>query len=92
MKTSTLMSYAQGFAGATNEIVDMEKAVISHYFPEMRKRLNECKYNNCLHMNEPKCAIKSAVDSGDLDESRYTTYLQLMEEDPTENYRKNDFA
>jgi ribosome biogenesis GTPase len=73
-------------------IVDLDKSVISHYFPEMRERLNQCKFNNCKHMNEPKCAVKDAVEAGILDESRYTTYLQLMEEDPTENYRKNDFA
>ncbi|MFT5858605.1 MAG: ribosome biogenesis GTPase [Flavobacteriaceae bacterium] len=73
-------------------IVDLDKGVISHYFPEMRERLNQCKFNNCKHMNEPKCAIKDAVEAGILDESRYATYLQLMEEDPTENYRKNDFA
>ena len=73
-------------------IVDLDKAVISHYFPEMRERMNQCKFNNCMHINEPKCAIKDAVESYDIDESRYETYLQLMEEDPTENYRKNDFA
>ncbi len=73
-------------------IVDLDKSVMSHYFPEMRKLLNECKFNNCQHINEPKCAIKDGIETFQIDESRYTTYLQLMEEDPTENYRKNDFA
>lgn len=71
-------------------IVEIEKEVISHYFPEMRQRLNECKYHNCKHLNEPNCAVKLAVENGDIFESRYQTYVQLMTEDPTETYRKND--
>ena len=58
----------------------------------MRKLMNQCKFNNCLHLNEPKCAVKDAVESGDLDESRYTTYVQLMEEDENDIHRKNDHA
>ncbi len=73
-------------------IVDLDKAVISHYFPEMRERMHACKFNNCLHMNEPKCAIKEAVESGEIFESRYATYVQLMEEDEAEVHRKNPFA
>ncbi|MCH2224881.1 MAG: ribosome small subunit-dependent GTPase A [Crocinitomicaceae bacterium] len=73
-------------------IVDLEKDVMSHYFPEMRALMHECKFNNCKHINEPKCAIKKALGEGKLDESRYSTYVQLMEEDPTESYRKNDFT
>ncbi|GAB5418267.1 MAG: ribosome small subunit-dependent GTPase A [Crocinitomicaceae bacterium] len=73
-------------------IVDLDKAVISHYFPEMRERMHACKFNNCLHINEPKCAIKEAVESGEIFESRYATYLQLLEEDEGEVHRKNPFA
>ncbi|MDX2359968.1 MAG: ribosome small subunit-dependent GTPase A [Crocinitomicaceae bacterium] len=73
-------------------IVDMDKAVISHYFPEMRALMADCKFNNCQHMNEPKCAVKAAVEAGKLDESRYHTYTQLMEEDENDIHRKNDFA
>ena len=73
-------------------IVDLDKAVISHYFPEMRALIGECKFNNCLHMNEPKCAVKAAVESGEIDESRYLTYIQLMEEDENDIHRKNDYA
>ncbi len=73
-------------------IVDLDKAVLSHYFPEMRALMSECKFNNCQHINEPKCAIKQAVENGDIDESRYTTYLQLMTEDENDIHRKNDFA
>lgn len=71
-------------------IVEIEKDVISHYFPEMRELLNQCKYHNCRHMNEPNCAVKTAVEEGAIYESRYETYIQLMTEDQNENYRKNE--
>lgn len=73
-------------------ITDLEKEHINHYFPEMRKRLSECKFNNCLHLNEPKCAVKQALENEEIFESRYQTYQQLMEEDQNENYRKNIFG
>ena len=73
-------------------ITELEKSVMSHYFPEMRKRMNECKFNNCKHMNEPKCAIKEAIEAGEIDESRYATYMQLMEENEDDIYRKNVFG
>lgn len=69
-------------------VVNLEKEVISHYFPEMRNFLNECKFNNCQHLNEPKCAVKAALESGEISESRYTTYIQLMTEDENEVHRK----
>ncbi len=73
-------------------IVDIDKAVLSHYFPEMRALMSECKFNNCLHINEPKCAVKNAVENFIIDESRYQTYIQLMEEDENDIHRKNDYA
>lgn len=73
-------------------IVDLEKEHIAHYFPEMRSRLNECKFNNCLHLNEPNCAIKQAVEDEEIAQSRYATYYGLMNEDQEENYRKNIFG
>lgn len=69
-------------------IIDLEKNVISHYFPEMRNLLGQCKFHNCLHLNEPNCAIKDAVENGKIHPSRYRTYVSLMEEDQEENYRK----
>lgn len=71
-------------------IVDLDKEVISHYFPEMRALIGECKYHNCQHLNEPKCAVKDAVDAGEISESRYATYYQLMTEDQTEVHRKKE--
>lgn len=73
-------------------IVDLDKTVLSHYFPEMRALMSECKFNNCQHLNEPKCAIKEAVGNGNIDESRYQTYFQLMTEDENDIHRKNEFA
>ncbi|MGB0933454.1 MAG: ribosome small subunit-dependent GTPase A [Lishizhenia sp.] len=73
-------------------IVDLEKEHFAHYFPEMRSLLNTCKFNNCMHINEPNCAIKNAVESEEIAASRYSTYLGLMQEDQDENYRKNIFG
>ncbi len=70
-------------------IIEIEKDVISHYFPEMRELLNTCKFYNCKHLNEPNCAVKKAIEEGVIFESRYQTYVQLMTEDPTETYRKS---
>lgn len=60
-------------------LVDIEKAELSGYFPEMRKRLNDCQFNNCLHINEPGCAIKQAVIDGEIDEDRYVSYYNILE-------------
>lgn len=69
-------------------VVDLDKEVISHYFPEMRALLGTCKYHNCQHLNEPNCTIKDSVKTGVISESRYQTYLQLMYEDENEVHRK----
>ena len=73
-------------------IVDLEKEFLSHYFPEMRALIGACKFHNCQHLNEPKCAVKDAVESGQISESRYTSYHQLMIEDENETFRKNIYG
>jgi ribosome biogenesis GTPase len=73
-------------------IVDLEKEFMSHYFPEMRELIGACKFHNCQHMNEPKCAVKEAVENGEIAQSRYSTYLQLMTEDPNDVHRKNIYG
>jgi ribosome biogenesis GTPase len=73
-------------------IIGMDKTVISHYFPEMRRLMGQCKFNNCQHINEPKCAVKEALENEQLDESRYMTYVQLMEEDENDIHRKNIYG
>jgi len=60
-------------------LVDISKQEVSHYFPEMRERLNDCQFNNCLHVNEPGCAIKDAVANGEISEDRYVSYVNIME-------------
>ncbi len=59
-------------------LVDMEKEELTDYFPEMRALKSDCKFNNCLHVNEPKCAIIKAVEDGKIAPSRYHTYLGIM--------------
>ena len=73
-------------------VIDLDKEVISHYFPEMRELIGECKFHNCQHLNEPKCAVKAALEKGEIAPSRYNTYLQLMHEDAEEVYRKNIYG
>ena len=60
-------------------LVDIEKSELSHYFPEMRDRLNGCQFNNCMHINEPDCAIKQAVRQGEIFEDRYVSYVNILE-------------
>jgi ribosome biogenesis GTPase / thiamine phosphate phosphatase len=60
-------------------LVDIEKQELSGYFPEMRTRLNNCQFNNCLHVNEPGCAIKQAVVDGEISEDRYVSYYNILE-------------
>ena len=67
-------------------IVDMEKEEISGYFPEFFKLKEQCKFNNCLHKEEPHCAIKEALGKDEIAWSRYNSYLKILEGDD-ENYR-----
>lgn len=73
-------------------IIDLEKEVISHYFPEMRELIGECRFHNCRHLNEPSCAVKAAVEEGGIFGSRYQTYLQLMLGDDDDVHRRNKYA
>lgn len=59
-------------------VVEIEKEEISHYFPEMRDLLQECKFHNCTHTNEPSCAIKKAVDENRISLIRYESYLSIL--------------
>jgi ribosome biogenesis GTPase len=67
-------------------IVDMEKEEISGYFPEFFKLKDQCKFNNCLHKDEPKCAVKEALEKDEISYSRYNSYLKILEGDD-ETYR-----
>jgi len=60
-------------------LIDVEKEELSHYFPEMLAVLNNCKFNNCLHYNEPGCAVKDAVNKSIISEERYLSYLGILD-------------
>ncbi len=62
-------------------LMEMKPSEIAHYFPEMRELLGQCKFHNCLHTNEPKCAVKEAVAQNAIAESRFLSYLSMLEND-----------
>ncbi len=61
-------------------MIDVQKEDIQHFFPEIFVEGRKCKYHNCMHINEPKCAVLDAINAGEIEESRYYTYLKIMEE------------
>jgi ribosome biogenesis GTPase len=61
-------------------MVQTEPNQVSHYFPEMRSRLAQCKYSNCLHTEEPDCQILKAVENQEIAVTRYVNYLSILEE------------
>ena len=67
-------------------IIDMEKEEISHFFPEIFRVSEHCRFYNCTHIHEPGCAVIEAVQNGRISESRYWSYLSMMEESK-EKYR-----
>ena len=68
-------------------LVDMDSNEIKNYFPEFKNLNGNCKYNNCLHLNEPNCAVINALNLNKISESRYKSYLNLIDENST--YRIN---
>ncbi len=66
-------------------IVNMDKYEVSHYFPEMRKYLGQCKFNNCTHINETGCKVLEALERGEIAYSRYRSYLSILDD---EDFRK----
>ncbi len=67
-------------------LVHISKQELSHYFPEMRGLIQECQFNNCLHMNEPGCAVKSAVESGRISIDRYVSYCTILDSIDEKSY------
>ena len=59
-------------------IVDIEKEELWSFFPEFRERVNQCKFNNCLHIHEPGCKVKKDVESGEIAQSRYNSYCSIF--------------
>jgi ribosome biogenesis GTPase len=60
-------------------IADISKQELSHYFPEMRAVMNDCQFNDCMHINEPGCAVKKAVINSEIHEERYVSYLTILD-------------
>ena len=58
-------------------IIDIEQQELGHFFPEIRNRMNDCRFHNCRHINEPGCAVLEAVDNGEIEPSRYDSYLSI---------------
>ncbi len=58
-------------------IIDIEQQELGHFFPEMRKLMSDCRFNNCRHINEPGCAVLQALEAGALEPSRYDSYLSI---------------
>lgn len=68
--------------------IDFEKSEIAHYFPEIFKVSKDCRYNNCTHTHEPGCAVREAVEQSLISQSRYNSYLSIMEDSNSDKYRK----
>lgn len=68
-------------------LVDFDKTELSHYFIEMRNVLTDCQFNNCQHINEPKCAVKNAVENNEIAAFRYQNYLSMYNDNENESYR-----
>lgn len=67
-------------------LVDLPRQELSHYFPEMRSRINDCQFNNCMHVNEPGCAVKEAVVNGEIHEDRYVSYVTILDSIEEKSY------
>jgi len=72
-------------------LVEMEKEELGDYFPEFFALKSECKFHNCLHLQEPHCAVKAALENDEIAWSRYKSYLQILEGED-DSYRKDIYA
>ena len=72
-------------------IVALEKEELGNYFPEFFALKPKCKFHNCLHLDEPKCAVKVALETGEVDWSRYKSYLQIMNGEDEQQYRIDNY-
>ena len=67
-------------------LVNLELEEIGHYFPEIRNLVNQCKFDNCSHLNEPDCKVLEALAREQIDENRFTTYFNIYNEVKDTNY------
>lgn len=73
-----LVADTPGFSSLDFSEIELED--LSSYFPEFRERMHACKFRGCLHLKEPKCAVKAALEDGEIAESRYKNYVKFLEE------------
>ena len=73
-------------------LVDFKKEELGMYFPEMMALLDQCKFHNCKHINEPGCDVLNQLKQGNLSISRYQSYLSMYQDDPENNYRQNMYS
>jgi ribosome biogenesis GTPase len=66
-------------------LIDFETWELSHFFPEMKKHSKNCKFNNCLHRNEPGCGVKMALENAEIHPFRYQNYLSMLDENFNSN-------
>ena len=67
-------------------LVDIPKQELSHYFPEMKALINDCQFNNCMHLNEPNCAVKAAVENNTISMDRYISYCNILDSIEEKHY------
>ncbi len=70
-------------------LVDIPKDELHHHMPEFFRLLPECKYHNCLHLNEPGCAVRKALESGEVSESRYNSYVSMYNDEEERSVYRN---
>mgnify|MGYP001478843444 CR=1 FL=1 len=64
-------------------VVGMERNEVYHFFPEIFKIAKECRYYNCLHLDEPGCAVRKSVETGEINSLRYKSYLSILNDENT---------
>lgn len=73
-------------------VVDIEREELGNYFPEFFARKPDCRFHNCLHLDEPQCAVKDALEEGNVAWSRYRSYLQILEGEDDQQYRTDIYS
>lgn len=68
--------------------IDFDKYQVAHYFPDLFEASKHCRFNNCTHTHEPGCAVLQALDEGRIAQSRYTSYLSILDDSTDPKYRK----
>jgi len=68
--------------------IDFERNEVAHFFPEIFEISQDCRFGNCTHTHEPGCAVLQAVNDAQISQSRYNSYLSILEDSSDDKYRK----